>query len=202
MVIRCNERTLYHKQCFKCSICQCNLNKGDKFSILSNKIYCEYDYETFNYNKDSNNNTTSTQESLTSHEEDNNDNSDDDDDDSSSLTCKRPRTILTSSQRRKFRDIFTNIQKPCRKLREQLALETGLSVRVVQVWFQNERAKMKKLQRKQLPFAHFEHEFDEFPLNKRSNKSDKKSNKKLKTEIEGMFIIAANYINSNNLFCR
>ena len=34
-------------------------------------------------------------------------------------------------------------------MREQLAAETGLTVRVVQVWFQNERAKMKKLQRRQ-----------------------------------------------------
>ena len=34
------------------------------------------------------------------------------------------------------------------KVREALAKETGLSVRVVQVWFQNQRAKMKKLQRK------------------------------------------------------
>jgi hypothetical protein len=33
-------------------------------------------------------------------------------------------------------------------VREALAKETGLSVRVVQVWFQNQRAKMKKLQRK------------------------------------------------------
>ena len=34
------------------------------------------------------------------------------------------------------------------QVREQLAKETGLSVRVVQVWFQNQRAKMKKLQRR------------------------------------------------------
>jgi LIM homeobox transcription factor 1 len=34
------------------------------------------------------------------------------------------------------------------QVREALAKETGLSVRVVQVWFQNQRAKMKKLQRK------------------------------------------------------
>ena len=33
-------------------------------------------------------------------------------------------------------------------MREALAKDTGLSVRVVQVWFQNQRAKMKKLQRK------------------------------------------------------
>ena len=44
-------------------------------------------------------------------------------------------------------------QKPCRKVREQLASETGLTVRVVQVWFQNERAKMKKLQRRQQPLT-------------------------------------------------
>ena len=34
------------------------------------------------------------------------------------------------------------------QIREALAKETGLSVRVVQVWFQNQRAKMKKLQRR------------------------------------------------------
>lgn len=34
------------------------------------------------------------------------------------------------------------------QVRESLAKETGLSVRVVQVWFQNQRAKMKKMQRR------------------------------------------------------
>lgn len=61
---------------------------------------------------------------------------------------KRPRTILTSAQRRQFKASFEISPKPCRKVREALAKETGLSVRVVQVWFQNQRAKMKKLQRK------------------------------------------------------
>nr|NP_001071998.1 transcription factor protein [Ciona intestinalis]BAE06539.1 transcription factor protein [Ciona intestinalis] len=62
---------------------------------------------------------------------------------------KRPRTILTTAQRRKFKASFEVSQKPCRKVRETLASETGLSPRVVQVWFQNQRAKMKKLARRQ-----------------------------------------------------
>lgn len=61
---------------------------------------------------------------------------------------KRPRTILTSQQRKQFKASFEQSPKPCRKVREALAKDTGLSVRVVQVWFQNQRAKMKKIQRK------------------------------------------------------
>ncbi|VDN08428.1 unnamed protein product, partial [Thelazia callipaeda] len=69
--------------------------------------------------------------------------------DSSRKTPKRPRTILNTQQRKAFKQAFEKTSKPCRKVREQLAKETNLSVRVVQVWFQNQRAKMKKIQRKQ-----------------------------------------------------
>ncbi|KAG9351110.1 hypothetical protein JZ751_025000, partial [Albula glossodonta] len=58
---------------------------------------------------------------------------------------KRPRTILTTQQRRAFKASFEVSSKPCRKVRETLAAETGLSVRVVQVWFQNQRAKYEIL---------------------------------------------------------
>lgn len=61
---------------------------------------------------------------------------------------KRPRTILTTQQRRAFKASFELSPKPCRKVRETLAKDTGLSVRIVQVWFQNQRAKIKKMQKK------------------------------------------------------
>ncbi|VDL93746.1 unnamed protein product [Schistocephalus solidus] len=65
-----------------------------------------------------------------------------------SLASKRPRTVLTSSQRRRFKLIFEMGPKPNRKVREALAAEMELSSRVVQVWFQNQRAKTKKLARR------------------------------------------------------
>lgn len=49
---------------------------------------------------------------------------------------KRPRTILNTQQRRAFKASFDVSPKPCRKVRENLARETGLSLRIVQVWFQ------------------------------------------------------------------
>ena len=80
---------------------------------------------------------------------------------------KRPRTILTATQRHLFKSIFEQNPKPCRKVcqnshhvlftfffdcyvclptkvRERLSQDTGLSVRVVQVWFQNQRAKVRE----------------------------------------------------------
>lgn len=45
------------------------------------------------------------------------------------------RTILTTQQRRAFKASFDVSPKPCRKVREGLAKDTGLSIRIVQVWF-------------------------------------------------------------------
>merc|ERR550517_2141970 len=80
---------------------------------------------------------------------------------------KRPRTILTAAQRRQFKASFEISPKPCRKVREALAKDTGLSVRVVQVWFQNQRAKMKKMQRKA------KNEKDGKPLEGKGEKKEK-----------------------------
>uniref|UniRef100_A0A8R1DRA7 Homeobox domain-containing protein n=1 Tax=Caenorhabditis japonica TaxID=281687 RepID=A0A8R1DRA7_CAEJA len=46
------------------------------------------------------------------------------------------------------KEMFFAVMTISQYVREQLANETGLSVRVVQVWFQNQRAKIKKLSKK------------------------------------------------------
>lgn len=55
---------------------------------------------------------------------------------------KRPRTILNTQQRRAFKASFDVSPKPCRKVRENLARETGLSLRIVQV-FETKKNKQK-----------------------------------------------------------
>lgn len=134
MVMRA-QNYVFHLTCFVCCVCCQPLQKGEQFILRGGQLFCRHDFEKDMY--------------LSQHQ------------------CpedeflmdemrprdgrrgpKRPRTILTSSQRRQFKASFEMSPKPCRKIREALAKDTGLSVRVVQVWFQNQRAKMKKIQRK------------------------------------------------------
>nr|XP_033815694.1 LIM homeobox transcription factor 1-alpha [Geotrypetes seraphini] len=146
------QKSVYHLTCFSCCVCERQLQKGDEFVLKEDQLLCRYDYEK-------------EQEllSLVSPMTSDSGKSDDEgslckaehgtekgvEDCKDIKRPKRPRTILTTQQRRAFKASFEVSSKPCRKVRETLAAETGLSVRVVQVWFQNQRAKMKKLARRQ-----------------------------------------------------
>lgn len=46
-----------------------------------------------------------------------------------------------------LKNAYNNSPKPARHVREQLSQDTGLDMRVVQVWFQNRRAKEKRLKK-------------------------------------------------------
>ena len=50
---------------------------------------------------------------------------------------KRPRTTITAKQLETLKLAYNNNPKPARHVREQLSQDTGLDMRVVQVWFQN-----------------------------------------------------------------
>ena len=60
---------------------------------------------------------------------------------------KRPRTTITAKQLEVLRQNYLCGCKPSRHTREQISQETGLDMRVVQVWFQNRRAKEKRMQK-------------------------------------------------------
>ncbi|CAI2355541.1 unnamed protein product [Caenorhabditis sp. 36 PRJEB53466] len=122
----------YHAQCFSCCSCQSRFRTGDEYHFLDGEVFCRNDYQSI-CNIGSNINIENIVRSEIHRK-----------------TPKRPRTILNAQQRRQFKNAFEKSSKPSRKVREQLANETGLSVRVVQVWFQNQRAKIKKLNKKDL----------------------------------------------------
>lgn len=56
-----------------------------------------------------------------------------------------PRTTIKAKQLEVLKSVFSQTPKPTRLMREQLAKETGLPMRVIQVWFQNKRSKEKRL---------------------------------------------------------
>ena len=60
---------------------------------------------------------------------------------------KRPRTTISAKQLENLKRAYNDSPKPARHVREQLSSETGLDMRVVQVWFQNRRAKEKRLKK-------------------------------------------------------
>ncbi|XP_040152531.1 uncharacterized protein LOC120894167 [Anopheles arabiensis] len=129
---------VFHLKCFICVVCGVRLQKGDQYVIKQSQLFCRPDYEKEvemfqGYSYDDYCCDDMFQTRIDGRR-----------------GPKRPRTILTTQQRRAFKASFDISPKPCRKIREGLAKDTGLSIRIVQVWFQNQRAKMKKIQKKQL----------------------------------------------------
>ncbi|XP_069051810.1 LIM homeobox transcription factor 1-alpha [Lepisosteus oculatus] len=140
---------VYHVECFCCCECDRRLQRGDEFVLKEGQLLCRGDYEKEREMLSAI--SPAPTESVKSDEEESSGAvpGKGGEDSKEHKRSKRPRTILTTQQRRAFKASFEVSSKPCRKVRETLAAETGLTVRVVQVWFQNQRAKMKKIARRQ-----------------------------------------------------
>ncbi|CRK93492.1 CLUMA_CG007028, isoform A [Clunio marinus] len=125
-VVRRAQENVYHLQCFACSLCSRQLNTGDEFYLMEDrKLVCKPDYEAAKakglYLSDG---------SL-----------------DGEGSNKRPRTTITAKQLETLKSAYNSSPKPARHVREQLSQDTGLDMRVVQVWFQNRRAKEKRLKK-------------------------------------------------------
>ncbi|KAI5721901.1 hypothetical protein M8J76_000605 [Diaphorina citri] len=91
------------------------------------------------------------------------------DDGNSGSKRRGPRTTIKAKQLEVLKSAFSATPKPTRHIREQLAKDTGLPMRVIQVWFQNKRSKERRL--KQLtsmgrgPFFGSSRKMRGFPMN-------------------------------------
>uniref|UniRef100_A0A1I8B2H4 Homeobox domain-containing protein n=1 Tax=Meloidogyne hapla TaxID=6305 RepID=A0A1I8B2H4_MELHA len=56
-----------------------------------------------------------------------------------------PRTTISQEQLDMLNTMFTNNPKPSKHARAILAMDSGLNMRVIQVWFQNRRSKERRL---------------------------------------------------------
>ncbi|XP_049964558.1 LIM/homeobox protein Lhx3 [Schistocerca serialis cubense] len=121
-VVRRAQEHVYHLQCFSCVMCSRQLNTGDEFYLMEDrKLVCKPDYEA----------AKSKDGACLDGDQPN----------------KRPRTTITAKQLETLKLAYNNSPKPARHVREQLSQDTGLDMRVVQVWFQNRRAKEKRLKK-------------------------------------------------------
>ncbi|XP_034035551.1 LIM homeobox transcription factor 1-alpha [Thalassophryne amazonica] len=141
--------TVFHLRCFTCSVCSCRLRTGDLCVLRQGQLLCAREDYHRCLSSPASSDTGKSDEEEEEEEPERAAGRKIRSEELESKRPKRPRTILTTQQRRTFKASFEVSSKPCRKVRETLAAETGLSIRVVQVWFQNQRAKMKKLARRQ-----------------------------------------------------
>jgi len=121
-VVRRAQDNVYHVDCFMCILCNRKLDTGDEFYLMEDKkLLCKADYD-------------SAKAKAADYGEGADGN-------------KRPRTTITARQMEVLKNAYKTSPKPARHVREQLAADTGLDMRVVQVWFQNRRAKEKRLKK-------------------------------------------------------
>lgn len=141
-IVRRAQDLVYHLQCFACVMCGRTLNTGDEFYAMEDrKLVCKPDYEaaktkgmcsyivhvksvfTFfiNWAFGKNIITIFLEGGCLDGDQPN----------------KRPRTTITAKQLETLKMAYNNSPKPARHVREQLSQDTGLDMRVVQVWFQN-----------------------------------------------------------------
>lgn len=129
-VVRRAQENVYHLQCFVCAMCARQLNTGDEFYLMEDrKLVCKPDYEAAKTKGQLNFTCSQTNNGFWFFPDG---------------VCldgdqpnKRPRTTITAKQLETLKTAYNNSPKPARHVREQLSQDTGLDMRVVQVWFQN-----------------------------------------------------------------
>ncbi|KAL1266889.1 hypothetical protein QQF64_002564 [Cirrhinus molitorella] len=132
---------IYHIQCFRCEGCNRPLLPGDEYILQDGQLLCTDHNELFNKFMGTSDNqqkeTVVPSEGI------------------KSLPTWSPmqkrserstrvRTVLSESQLHMLQTCYSANPRPDALMKEQLVEMTGLSSRVIRVWFQNKRCKDKK----------------------------------------------------------
>uniref|UniRef100_A0A8C4VZV2 Uncharacterized protein n=1 Tax=Gopherus evgoodei TaxID=1825980 RepID=A0A8C4VZV2_9SAUR len=132
---------VYHQACFCCSLCQRRLLPGEQFALQPDGLYCPMHQwpgqegagpEMSWYNPMLSYPGTARQTQLRARWW------------GGSGKLTRVRTILNERQLQTLSSCYAANPRPDAGLKEQLVELTGLSPRVIRVWFQNKRCKDKK----------------------------------------------------------
>ena len=170
---------VYHVDCFRCLVCNRRLVAGNFYYSISNgKVVCKKDLDKAKgianacaVKKGGRPAVLIEIEGL----------------------AKRPRTNISSEQQKVLWTAYRKTPKPSRQTRDDLAALTGLPQRVVQVWFQNRRAKEKRTTKGvEAPVANAK------ALNKRSAKGSRRKKKtsevKSRSEASKSFLLSADEV--------
>ncbi|CAG5083802.1 Oidioi.mRNA.OKI2018_I69.PAR.g10466.t1.cds [Oikopleura dioica] len=135
---------IFHHRCIVYKCCDCAVPKGAPFHFVNGEIICP------THMKISSPQDQGTSEGDPESSPESNDPQDENSNDkteiSPSKTKRRgPRTTIKAKQLEILKNAFLAAPKPTRHMREKLSSETGLSMRVIQVWFQNRRSKERRL---------------------------------------------------------
>ncbi|XP_062410863.1 ISL LIM homeobox 1b [Sardina pilchardus] len=138
-------KKIYHFDCFRCESCNCHLLPGDEFHMRDGHLLCTADHDVFetatgDLNGHTPENISNAKEDELSHL------------DVGSLKrtptplqrTTRVRTVLSKKQLHMLQTCYSANPRPDALVKEQLVEMTGLSSRVIRVWFQNKRCKDKK----------------------------------------------------------
>ncbi|KAL7854331.1 hypothetical protein SRHO_G00165210 [Serrasalmus rhombeus] len=134
LVMRARD-SVYHIECFRCSACGRQLLPGDEYSVREDALLCRGEHGASSPLSP----RTCPQQSAAHGRP------------STGVTCSSPRrrrlavrTVLNEKQLHTLRTCYNANPRPGRANEEQLVEMTGLSPRVIRVWFQNKRCKDKK----------------------------------------------------------